>query len=503
MSTKVYDIPPDIFKDIALFLEDEDLGALYCTGNTRAISLLRFSTTGLKYRRAMFADFPSIKTIENVCGDGNPLPPNLTSLTTFIPFDDDCMSVIPASVTKLGTSCENGVEFLNTIPKTVTDLTLTELRMDSWYTFPDNLKRIEIGKVMCCVKPMRIVLPNYIESVKIDYMESEVKLNMGMSDLLVHVDIPYCNINFDTPNLISLRCNYLDPTTKLPPLLETLTIRDFSHQDENILTQIQNLRNLRHLYLQPINADMVNYIPSIVERLEVEIVSKTECKVELHEGLKRLYLLCSPNIEVILPSTLTLLRCNQETTKYLSHLRNLEYLYVNDMGITTNGMFVEHYNFTIHPKLQVLYTNGCIDIQTLPDSICELSCHAVFSRGILPKRLQKITVARSCQRTIDNIKSKLKYCSISVASMVQSVQNISSIFEFFELSHLLEHNEMLVAAEEAAVLMQGNTPTADQLVNLLKMGLDIETVVKVIPKDIATPDVIRAIRDKIEQVKQQ
>lgn len=503
MTTRLYDIPSDIFKDIVACLEDEDLGALYLTGDTVVIRSLRTCITKTQYRREMFIDFPNITTIENVWGDGKLLPPNLTTISTFVPFDDNCMDAIPSSVTSLGTSCDNGTAFLDSIPKTVTTLKLTELIVGTdKYTFSDNLKHIEIDKITDGAGGS-ITLPKHIETIRICSSDSMPRIYTQSRKFLTCVDIPWYNQCKELPNLITLRCENLCDRVQLSASLETLVVRNCLYWQEHQYIQISELKNLQYLHLRPIPADMMKYIPKTVKRLEINVILPDEHTISLHEGLARLSLVSSLNAMLILPSTLTLLRCDESDFRHLrsSSLPNLKILTINEVRIVSrNFISVENYDFTLHPKLQSLTVNKCIDLRTLPDSILELSCAAVLSGGAIPKRLQKLVITRSCKPTIDNIKSKLPHCLIAVKNMC-NIQNVGTLFKFFGLDHLLDNSDVLFTAKEVAVLSDG-APNEKELIMILKFGVDIYVIINLLPAEMKTPDIIKTITDKIEQVRQ-
>lgn len=129
--------PSDIFKQIVSKLDDEDLGALYSTGDEKLISLLHRSVTRTKYNRQMFSKNNIIESIDIVMGDVDLLPPNIKSIDTLVVIHDDRIKNIPNAVTSLGISC-NELTYLDKIPKTVENLTIYKLKLDDDYVFRDG-----------------------------------------------------------------------------------------------------------------------------------------------------------------------------------------------------------------------------------------------------------------------------------------------------------------------------------------------------------------------------
>lgn len=129
--------PSDIFKQIVSKLDDEDLGALYSTGDEKLISLLHRSVTRTKYNRRMFSKNNIIESIDIVMGDVDLLPPNIKSIDTLVVIHDDRIKNIPNAVTSLGISC-NELTYLDKIPKTVENLTIYKLKLDDDYVFRDG-----------------------------------------------------------------------------------------------------------------------------------------------------------------------------------------------------------------------------------------------------------------------------------------------------------------------------------------------------------------------------
>lgn len=499
MSTKLYDIPADIFKDITPFLDDEDLGALYLTTNNAIMSLLRASITRLQYRRDVFADLPTIKTINHVWGDGKSLPPNLNTIATFVQLGDD-MSVFPLSLTRLGISCEDGTAILNSIPKTVTHLVIDKLYVDvDICKIPDTVKNIEINDITGKISV--IALPAYIECINIKNIQNTVHVNVLPSNSITHISMPFCGVCGGMQSLISLECEYLHNSVQLFTQLERLIVRNCADFTEKQYVVINSLTNLKHLYLKPVPANMIKHIPTSVKHLEINIMDSDTHTISLHEGLEKLQYVSSSSITVNLPSTLTDLMCYSTDIRHLriASLPNLTALTIYAPK-GTNIIDVESYDASIHQKLITLYISNCVDLQMLPNTIRSLTCHSVFSKGILPKHLQRITVTYSCKSSIDNIKSKLKYCSISATKILDNKREIQTLFNFLDISSILTDANVLLAAEEASLIVNSLNPF--RIITSLSDTEIYRVLTTIIPSEVLTPDVLDKVNAGLEKARQ-
>lgn len=434
--------PPEIFKQIALDLEDEDLGALYSTGDRNIISLLYKSVTHTKYNRRMFSNV--VESIDVVMGDIDILPPNIKSIETFIVTNDNCIKTIPNTVTSLGISCDELV-YLDYIPKTIENLIIYKLKLYDDYVFRDGYKSITISNLALVRPDIRIIFPK--STINVSVAECSNVQTLG-NDVYVMETKEYKYSN-NHRNLAILTTEILYDAIPLPLTITNLCIVQYITTDSKFMSHLSSLCHLNTLHIGSTSNLIAYYIPTSVVNLTVVIrpvinkmsikhkygkmfisgsldgtvkyIRRTDEIFTVNSGVRTLYYDAGANPQ--LPNTLTHLTMPAIESNKMDgiDLPNLTYLNTkftvapNSVG----GMILR--NFNDYPQLKHLSVTGYVFLKNLPKSLVYLDCSGV-SGSELPPYLQ-IFIARSVLKyTIDIIRNKLPFCKITAKRIVNDIE---------------------------------------------------------------------------------
>lgn len=506
--------PPEIFKQIALDLEDEDLGALYLTGDSKIIGLLSRSITRTKYKRDMFADFQSIETIDTVIGNGKSLPPSLKVIYNFIPMVDNCMDVIPKSVTYLGITCDD-ITNLDQIPNHIETLNVDSIELDDDYTFRNGPKVIVVSNLTLARPDICITFPK--SAIRASAIQCSNIQILNKKDLY-YVAMREYKYDKAHDNITDLCTAILQHNMKLPSTVTAMSIANYIISDPTIAAPLSELQHLTSLVISSRSPLISKYIPKSLKFLnvlvsghvgrpiqsirnysiqsdddsimtildQIEQLPVSDKTFNFHEGMTDLVvsMVTITALPINLPSTLTSLTALTFDANLLDNfnLPHLTYICVKDLPNRNKTVLL--HDFNKHPNLRYLSVDRPIFLKNLPDTLAYLCCNSI-SGSKLPSRLQILEMDRATQYSIDMIKEKLEFCRIAVKNTILCAELIYRVFAKFDIDYLLciPGVQVIIPTDEAIV---DNTYILKVIVCIINGKLFENLTPPQVRKDMAT-----------------